>query len=160
MKKITGLNIFVTIVVLAVLGVIVTGLFIVGSPTQERARRLDSQRLSDLQQITYAVDTYYNSEGRLPTDLTELAGARNVYLNSITDPKSREPYAYRTNTDRTYELCADFETVYSNPNANGPDPRLAYPIGGAGLTFWNHGIGRACFTVNVTVQPNPGVPLK
>ncbi|HIA74480.1 MAG TPA: hypothetical protein EYN99_08630, partial [Gemmatimonadetes bacterium] len=68
MKLSPGLLLFgasVTTVIAAV-GV---GLFILGSPMEERARRVDDRRVADLQGIAAATDLYWTRHSRLPESL-------------------------------------------------------------------------------------------
>ena len=58
----------VAIVLLA----IVIGLAVIGSPADERARRLDERRVRALQGLAGAVDEYWRVRGRVPQSIAEL----------------------------------------------------------------------------------------
>jgi hypothetical protein len=139
--KITGHNIFIWSVIAVMAVAIGVGLFLSGSPTQERMRRFDDQRVNDMQQIASGIDQYYlNVEPKLPPSLEALTGRREIYVNSIKDPKTNATYGYNPLTATTYQLCATFETdSASNPNL------AANP----GNTFWLHGVGLKCFDLEV-----------
>jgi hypothetical protein len=141
---INGQKIFVWSVISVMAVAVVVGLFLSGSPTQERARRFDEQRVADLQQIAAAVDQYSsnkaNIEPMIPPSLITLTGLREVYVRSIHDPSTNEPYGYNPLTKTTYQLCATFETDSSK------DPNLAMDTGN---TFWLHGAGLKCFDLEV-----------
>lgn len=139
-----GFKIFVGVVVAAVVTVVVVGLWISGSPAQERARRIDQQRLSDLQAISYAVDAYWNTNDKnLPGSLEDLQSTRDFSVPSIVDPATGQPYEYRQVTATgTYELCAVFETE-SRADAQTPGYRGVFG------PFWDHGIGRTCYQLEV-----------
>ena len=146
MKNITGRQIFVGIVVFVVTAAVVAGFFIAGSPTTERSRRLDQQRVSDLQAISYAVDMYYNKNSNMPTDLNSLMGQQDVYLQSITDPATGVAYEYEVAAgEPTYNLCATFEI----DSVDITDKSMPMPVG----DFWKHGIGHTCFTLDVRKAP-------
>jgi hypothetical protein len=110
---------------------VVAGLFIIGSPAEERARRLDETRLSNLQRIRYAVDAYSKSHARLPGTLAELL--QDPATGAVTrDPITRQEYGYRALSERAYQVCADFDRE-SLPDIDN--------------TFWSHGRGRKCFEI-------------
>ena len=56
----------------AVVAAIAAGLVLIGSPSAERMRRLDEIRVSDLMQLSRAVDFYWKREGALPPSLDTL----------------------------------------------------------------------------------------
>lgn len=137
-------------VFIVVLVVAVTGLFISGSPSKERARRLDEQRVSHLESISYGIDQYWNTNSRLPQSLEELSTSRNIFIQAINDPGTGELYTYeRTGTD-TYQLCASFETVT-------PNDERTQPV--RGTRFWAHGVGETCFGLEVikTTEEKPAI---
>ncbi|HKE82264.1 MAG TPA: hypothetical protein VKB50_00850 [Vicinamibacterales bacterium] len=117
-----------TVVVVAA---IVAGIVVLGSPAQERARRLDQKRIFDLQQVSNAVDYYHRQYKRLPASLDELASLSNVSV-SVRDPITSLPYELRVVSDTAYELCATFDL-----DSKG-EP-------GYGDAFWAHRAGRQCF---------------
>lgn len=121
-----GLLTAVAIVAIAV------GLFLLGSPTEERARRLDERRVDDLAALARAVDLYWSRNGRLPSSLEELRSEPGGNVSS-TDPSTNAQYEYRPLEAGTYELCAHFER-------DSPPPGRAISEG-----FWSHGSGRHCF---------------
>lgn len=120
----------------AVIAVVAAGLWVAGSPGEERRRRLDARRLEDLRQIAAAVDAYWTRIGELPASLKELSGWQGLAAPT-GDPATGEPYEYRRRSDGRYELCAAFSR--EDP---GPQPRRRYQIG---PSFWHHGAGRHCF---------------
>lgn len=137
-----------------VLAALVAGLYLSGSPKHARAEKYDQQRLQDLQQITFAVSEYARQNTTLPPDLSELKRYldrpdSSFYLARLKDPRSSADYEYRPSTSSTYELCATFET----------DNRLTTktePLGWPELAFWQHGLGRTCFTLNTRKHEKVG----
>ena len=57
-----------------------TGLYLLGSPAEERARRMDARRITDLQAISAAADLYWTRHDSLPMSLDELAAEPGVKL--------------------------------------------------------------------------------
>lgn len=120
--------------VIAVVGTaIIGGLWLLGTPAEQRAQNLDARRVADLRHIARAADGYWKHHGQLPASLEALVLYYGRDLR-ITDPESKQPYTYRmTGLDR-FELCAEFA-------AQSPESRQP--------TFserpFSHGIGRQCF---------------
>lgn len=142
-------------VTLAVVAAVIAGLFLAGSPEKERIRLADEQRINDLQQISYAMDVFWNAEGILPASLPELAKHQNVFVQRIQDPQTGEPYPYRATSERTYELCAVFTTSsFIDPN-QPPQPPLE--------RFWQHEAGQTCYSLEIhpdTVTTPKPLPLR
>ena len=129
-----------TIISLAVLAAIIIGLILAGSPAAERTRRTDSQRVEDLQSISYAVQTYAQTHNKLPASLEEAARQPDAYVTRITDPETNQPYQYIPGDEKAYQLCATFDT----PSEQTGDPRTTPPE----LSFWAHGAGETCYTLH------------
>ncbi len=91
-----------------VIAAVAAGLFVLGSPAEERARRFDERRVTDLHAIAAATDVYWTRHARLPESLEELASEPGVRI-ATGDPASSLPYGYRALDDAGYELCAYFE---------------------------------------------------
>jgi len=143
--KFKGIHIFAGMITACVIAVVILGFVSVGSPKQQRARRLDQQRANDLQQLTYTLDNFYATKKTLPDSLQELKNVPEVSVSSSLDPATGQPYEYRKLAADKYELCATFETVVSS-TASG--------ISKSGYTgpfdrFWDHPAGRSCFELFV-----------
>lgn len=131
--------------VVVVAAAVVAGFLAVGSPGRARATRLDDRREGELARIADAIDRYYGQEAALPSSLSALASYRGVHGVSIQDPVSGRPYEYEPGAQRTYRLCAEFDTV-----ERGGEGRSAAPVGDS--RFWDHPAGRHCFDVEVAVD--------
>jgi len=116
------------------------GLILVGTPAQQRLLQFDERRVSDLQQITFAIDAYWDRNKKLPESLEDLRDPR-YYLQSIADPKTGDPYEYHALSETGYELCAAFEVDSSQIQEEFPKPFSA--------ELWDHGVGRTCFPLEV-----------
>jgi len=132
--KMTGRQLLAVIVSVVVVAAIATGIAILGSPTEERSRRLDRVRVTELQGIRKAVEFFYSENKRLPASLDELSKQPGVRVS--TDPVTAEEYRYRTVSADEFELCATFE------RASEPQP-------GSGVDIWQHPAGAHCFTLKV-----------
>jgi hypothetical protein len=121
-----------------VLGAIVAGLLALGSPAEERARRLDQRRLEDLRQLATGIEVVWSTEQRLPRTLDELPKG----FATRRDPETGQSYEYSLRGETRYQLCATFDRdVTSEATPPSPGAHWLY------LTFWTHGAGRTCFEV-------------
>lgn len=105
------------------------GLPVAGSPSAERARRLDGRRVDELRGIVNATNVYFGRHQRLPASLGELSAEGG--LDVLRRAADAGPFEYRVSGDRRYELCAVFEE--ESRSASDSD------------RFWAHGAGRQCF---------------
>jgi hypothetical protein len=121
-----------TLVTVAVTAAVVAGIYVLGSPLEERARRLDERRVQDLSGISQAIDVYWTRQSGLPASLDQLRTETGATV-SVTDPVTSAPYEFRTLDERKYELCAVFEG----------ESRDSERLLSAG--FWTHRAGRQCF---------------
>jgi len=137
----------VVVVVAAAVGY---GTYLLGSPAERRSQRLDEQRVSEVEGIYHAINTYWESNGELPGSLEDLREP-NYFVRSIEDPATGEPYEYRVLGESQFELCAVFATD-SAPNQGKP----ARPFLGRA---WEHGAGRTCFEVEAE-SPSGAAPMK
>lgn len=158
MMKITGKNIFLAWVIAVVAVVVIGGLFLSGTPSRQRARRFDEQRVNDLQSISSAIDQVYNSQtdgGKIPDTLESLRNRRDIYVNSLVDPETNQVYEYRPTGLDAYSLCANFATDGSELR-NDRNPSAIYPKGlGVGTDFWDHPAGKKCFEITVQKWNKP-----
>jgi hypothetical protein len=125
----SGRPVLAAAVSVVVVATIVAGIVTLGSPTEERARRLDERRLSDLRQLQSAVNFFHSQQKRLPESLEQLAQKRELRVG--LDPATKQPYGYRRIDDGHYGLCAIFERS-SPPQESSVDIR-------------RHDAGRYCF---------------
>jgi hypothetical protein len=118
--------------VIAIVAAAAAGARIIGSPAEERARRLDAARVDDLREISDSARIYHRRHARLPASLGELAREGGV---SIRDRDSEgTPYEYEVTSAATYTLCGTFERSSSERGRSGE--------------FWSHGSGRQCFQLD------------
>jgi len=116
---------------------VIASFFVVGSPAEQKDRRLDERRISDLQFLQSEVVIFWQSKDRLPDELGELEDdLRGVVVPS--DPETGAQYVYNILGNEVFELCATFST--NSEDALGESLRYPYYEGG-----WDHSAGRACF---------------
>jgi hypothetical protein len=120
-----------TIVAVVVGAAIVGGVVFLGSPGEERLRRMDERRVQDLSGLAQAVDVYWTRRSVLPSSLDELRRETGAAMTLI-DPATGERYEYRSIDERRFELCATFagDSIDSERSMAG---------------FWTHRAGRQCF---------------
>ena len=120
------------VVAIVAIAAIAIGLLLIGSPAEERRRRLDERRVEDLASIARAVDLYWTRHASLPSSLDDLRKEPGADVSSL-DPSTSDSYEYRPLQSEAFELCAQFE------QASGQ------AAGTLGNGFWSHGVGRQCF---------------
>ncbi len=135
-------------------GLILSSFFIIGSPQEERLKRFDQEKISDLMEIQWQIVNYYQGKEKLPESLDVLKD--NISGFSIPkDPQTGEDYDYNiTDAEQlSFELCAEF-------NRSGSEDRnmIAYPISKSANDYWNHQSGRTCFQRQIDKDLYP--PLK
>ncbi len=144
-------KLLVPTVIAVTIMVVGAGLYVSGSPMQARRERFDTQRVNDLQQISYAIDTFWLTKQRLPNTLEELrenmypSSYSSYYFGSAKDPRTGTAYEYRTKDGTgTYELCSAFEA--DDRTTKNPSPYNAYS---PNAPLWHHQVGRTCFSLQV-----------
>lgn len=134
-------RIFGIITAVVVVASFIGSFFLIDSPAVARARAFDQNRVNDLSQLSAAVEDHYRINQKLPATLDELTPTR-AYLE-LSDPKTNEPYKYKTTGAASYELCATFETESVN------DEETPYMYG---YEYTFH-IGENCYPKNVPPEP-------
>lgn len=124
---------------------VVIGMFFIGTPKEERARQIDQQRLSAIQSIASAIDTYWNANDALPETLAVMQKERDIFLPSLTDPVTGMTYQYIPGENGMYQLCA----VFDLPSENQTSIRPGFDEFGRDSGFWQHDAGRHCYDIEV-----------
>ena len=132
---------------LIILGAIVWGFSVLGSPRTQQLLKYDQQKVSDLQNINSQVISYYSIKGFLPKTLEEMVG--EDYSIPQVDPQSQKPYEYERGNDATYKLCAEFNRASDDKNSTSS---VAYPYSYDGMNTWAHPAGKHCF--KQSINPN------
>ena len=143
---------------------IVAGLFIVGSPLDQRLYRFDEQKVSDLQNVQWQIVSYWQQKQTLPKTLADLEDPISGFVVP-RDTQSGEAYRYEVTGALAFELCATF-----NKESRDTGLMRAYPIpvmepatefpvkGDPGVSTWEHGVGETCF--ERTIDPDRYPSLK
>ncbi|MGB3353368.1 MAG: DUF5671 domain-containing protein [Mycobacterium sp.] len=123
---------FLGVAVLASVAAVGAGLWLMGPPSEQAARRIDERRVEDLRSLAAGVDRYYEQNSELPQSLGELSAASPTPI-PLDDPSTRAPYRYSPGAGKTFELCADF----AQPSGEG----LVRD------SIWTHAASTECFTL-------------
>ncbi len=133
------------ITAVVVLGSIVSGFFIIGSPASQRLRRFDERRVNDLQVLQNEIINYWGQKDRLPKSLDNLKNDINGFTPP-KDPQTSSVYEYKVLGALKFELCATF-----NVKSSSASEKLTYG-GPYYAENWDHEIGRVCFSR--TIDPD------
>ncbi len=131
------------LVCVVTLGTIVGAIATVGSPINARKERADEKRASDLNEITYAVRTYYANHKVLPADQDKAFGSVGNTTNSYQDPETKARYEYRVIDKQHFEMGATFQTDTSKVNLGRNGYGQSY-----GNVFGKHRAGLEKFTLD------------
>lgn len=134
---------------LLVLGTVIYGFILAGSPSDARGKQFDSQRVNDLRSLTYSIDSYYSQNRKLPKTLSDLNKGTSSYSysNNSKDPETKKEYEYKTTGTTSYQLCATFAT--DNTKVDENTSRSLYDYSDYDGKF-KHPKGHHCFDLKVT----------
>jgi hypothetical protein len=129
----THTRLFAVVSTAVVIGAVLAGLYVAGTPGVQRLERLDEQRVDDLAGYSRAVNAYWEKTERLPASLSALVDG--VILRTLSrDPESETAYVYEVIDRNSYRLCAEFAGANTE---SAPDD------------FWAHESGLQCFEFEV-----------
>lgn len=148
-------NIWRVVSTLVVLGSIILGFAVVGTPAAQRAYRYDSQKVGDLQNLQWQIVTHWQQKGSLPASLEDLSDSLKPGFVPV-DPQSGESYGYERTGNLTFELCAVFNREsrerrrpYDGGAVSMPMRDMYY---GPEMENWQHSPGEHCF--ERTIDPD------
>ena len=119
------------VVFVAAVGV---GLYLAGSPGEQRLVRFDQQRVLHLTEIRKSIDEYWRTHRALPARVDE--DVIGITMPRVPrDPETDAEYEYELRGDDAYRLCAVFSRASADHMAD---------------EFWAHDAGRHCFDFQVT----------
>ncbi len=125
-------------VALTIIGTLVAGFVLAGSPMVARDMRFDEQKVSDLSMLQSQITDYYRAKGEVPTVLREVES--NLYNTVPSDPETGDDYGYERTGTTTFSLCATFN------RASDSTTRPTSPYMGGGVNErWDHPQGTHCF---------------
>jgi len=125
-----------------VIGSIIWGFAVLGSPRTQRLIKYDEQKVTALQGINSQINNFYRNKGFLPKNMEEITSNDSYYVSQTNDPQTQEPYEYEKVSDTTYNLCAEF-----NKESDEKEDKTSYRYDYYG--DWTHSDGRHCFSKNV-----------
>ncbi|MDP2629383.1 MAG: DUF5671 domain-containing protein [Candidatus Harrisonbacteria bacterium] len=141
--------------IILVTALVIGAFFVVGSPETNRLRRLDQQRVSDLQSIQWRVLDYWQTREQMPKGLEALEDDFSGF-SVPTDPGTgHQPYEYLLGEGLSFQLCANFDSA----SLEGEQGKAIEPFFGLrGEGNWTHEAGRFCF--ERIIDPAQYPPLK
>jgi len=125
-----------------VLSSIVVGFFIIGTPFEQRQRRFDEERISNLQVLQSQIINYWIQKESLPQNLNELENSIFGYIVPV-DPESDLAYEYIVIDALSFELCAIFKT--STDDLSFTSQGLKTHPYDSFQYEWKHEAERTCF---------------
>ncbi len=133
---------------------------IMGSPKEQRLRRIDDQRVSLLQNMQYGVQSYFNETKTLPTSTEQIFTKVGPGVGvTDRDPQTNELYTYEVTGTTTYKLCATFGTMSYEREIVRGGTKPAVALGSE--YDWTHDAGYFCYDKKVdTSVLQVGVPVK
>ncbi|HEY9584930.1 MAG TPA: DUF5671 domain-containing protein [Candidatus Paceibacterota bacterium] len=142
-------KVWLSVAVVIILGSIIWGFSVLGSPRTQRLIKYDTQKANDLQNIQYQIINYWQMKGKLPADLAALSDSISGY-SAPTDPQTQKAYVYKVTGAKTFQLCADFNLATADNKAI-----VKQPIGYGGGDNWTHDKGEDCFDKTIDDQIYP-----
>lgn len=132
-----------------VVGSILWGFSVLGSPRTQRLYKYDMQKVNDIQNLRGQIDAYYGTNSKLPQSLNDLKEIN--YGQEIIDTQTNKPYEYTKTGDLNYKLCAVF-----NKSSKEAEKTVSYAHY-AGDVVWTHPEGSHCFDlkINPLMYPKP-----
>ena len=137
-----------------VVGAIVVGFAVIGSPATQRALRYDSQRVSDLENIQWQAVNFWQQKGSLPQSASNLGDSLSGWIAPL-DPRTKQSYEYERIGNLSFKLCTTFERATPKMPSGYPITRPimdSKPAGLIGNNNWEHEAGYVCF--ERTIDPD------
>ena len=135
-----GQGLLLAIVSAVVLGAVVTGFLLMGSPKDARKAELDKRRVEDLRMLASLMTP---ENGRPLRDSLALNAYSPDLKAQVTDPVTGEPYEYHVIDKDHFELCATFDTELRAQDMQMWERE------------WAHAKGRNCFRFDARSRGGP-----
>lgn len=134
-----------------VVGSVVWGFVVLGSPYTQRLYKYDDQKVVDLQNINSYIQNYYTQRGNLPNTLEDISQLQ--YVQIPLDRQSGKSYEYHliNQNTKSYQLCAEFNKSSSVQN------NTSYVLYSSEVN-WKHEIGHKCFDLTIPLNMYVTVP--
>ena len=134
---------------------IIAGFFIMGSPSQVRLYRFDSEKVNNLENIQWQIISYWQQKQSLPASLAELEDPISGWI--IPQDPQGGAYRYEKKGNLQFELCADFNAETRKGMDGQSVPARPY---GSMDSNWQHGEGETCFDRTIDPERYPPYPTK
>lgn len=121
-------------VTIAMIVAVALGLWTMGSPSHQRALRLDGVRMKRLYSLGSMVELRYSTTKTLPSTLDELGPNNTEWL----DPVSGQLFEYNVTGPKSFRMCATFAASSDDMDQSG---LYVFPRGAE----WKHPAGHFCF---------------
>jgi hypothetical protein len=158
----SGRNIWRIVSGLFMIGSIILGFSILGSPMSQRLQRYDLQKLNDLQSIQWQIVNYYQQKETLPATLGDINDPIGGWVAPM-DPQTKSVYEYEKTGELSFNLCANFnKESLAGMGRDGITMMTSYapsPIGKGGEN-WSHPAGRHCFSRTIDPELYPPFPTR
>lgn len=145
------MKIFIYAVILVVVFAVIGGFMVVGSPKEERLRKFDERKVSDLQTIQSRILEYWGNKKKVPDSL-DLLNDDLIGFRVPKDPETGNDYEYYKQGQDAFQLCAVFNRQ-SIGMSSDIGMRISKPVGPGGyigsMASFSHGPGRTCFDRNI-----------
>ena len=149
-------NVWRVIAVGLVVGSIIAGFGVLGTPANQRMLRYDSQKVSALQSVQWQIVNYWQQKGTLPTSLVELQDPISGFIVPM-DPQTKKSYEYKKTDTLSFDLCADFNKPAQAQSGSMTRAVYPEPVGKFEDT-WQHEAGRKCFSRTIDPELYPVRP--
>jgi hypothetical protein len=143
--------------IILVIGSIIAGFAIIGTPMSQRKVMLDVQKIEGLSSIQNQVTYYWQQKNALPKSLSDLENALTGYVVPL-DPETKQAYEYQATGSTTFRVCATFST--DSKNSDSRSGGFYGPRGETGDVYWKHGIGKTCFDRTIDKDLFPSMTEK
>lgn len=117
------------------------GITLIDTPGVAREIRLDQEQISDLMDMQWRIEAYYQETNSFPANLDQ------VYqdFEAPQAPEGREAYSYSPTGPDTYELCATFAHPTPEGERQAHRPSFAGDAVYLQNQNWEHPAGIKCF---------------
>lgn len=142
-----GTRLLLILASVAMIGAVLCGLHVLGSPAHQRDLRLDARRTENLHLMTMSIHDYWMKNHVMPVDLSTM----DIQASLKSDPVTGKPYGYKRLSDESYSLCADFSA------ASEDSPETHYMLGSYAPVEpqWKHPAGLYCFSFQAKTAGTP-----
>jgi hypothetical protein len=136
------ISVFVGVLSLLVFFALIGAIMHIDSPAESRMKKHDDLKVSTLQNLSSAIDDYYDFHDELPQSLSEVEDTYSSWRYNEENPFNNSNYGYEV-VDAIagkYKLCATFETQSDQDDDYRP---YFYD------RKWDHDAGWQCFELTV-----------